>query len=141
MLCRTHSTFLATSALLVMFGLLGYAFGQGGGGCPPRAIGGGTCAASAELLTVRVVLLATDFAAVFFSFSMGVRYLNHTSYIINAGSLHGRPVSPELVIAFHRRAYRRARARGLCIVPCVSCLHVCRTVLAFIWVRSLHAGT
>lgn len=93
-----------------MFGLLGYAFGQGGGGCPPRAIGGGTCAASAELLTVRVVLLATDFAAVFFSFSMGVRYLNHTSYIINAGSLHGRPVSPELVIAFHRRAYRRARA-------------------------------
>lgn len=108
--------FLGTSALLVVFGLLGYAFSEGAGGCPPHALGRGACAPVAAFLTARILVLAADFAAVFFNFSMGVRYLNNTSYIINAGTLHGRPVEPELVIAFQRRAYRYARWRGrMCV--------------------------
>src|SRR5581483_6695551 len=75
------SSFMASTAILLMVGVLSLSGSLDRGDTLWRALNIGT--GHDKILALKVVLLLIDFLVAFFYFSMAVRFFNHVGYLVN----------------------------------------------------------
>ncbi len=88
------ATFLASTAILLIIGVLNLSQSDGSGGIL-NTVDTHDSAAMLHLMKLSPLLL--DMFAAFFCFSFAIRMYNHVGYLINSGGHPGSPASPAYV--------------------------------------------
>jgi uncharacterized membrane protein len=98
------SSFMASTAILLMIGVLTLGSSAGSGGLWHALDIGVT---EPRLVTLKLILLLADFFLAFFCFSMAVRFFNHVGYMINVPVTHAvAALAPARVANYINRAGR-----------------------------------
>jgi uncharacterized membrane protein len=98
------ASFMASTAILLIIGALTLSGGDRSGQLWHALNPGGT---DPWLVTLKLLLLLSDFFFAFFCFSMAVRFFNHVGYMINVPAEHGlEALAPARVARYLNRAGR-----------------------------------
>ena len=97
------ASFMASTAILLMVGVLSFAGAQdhSGGIWHALNLSGAT---DERMVAFKLVLLLADFFVAFFCFAMAVRFFNHVGYMISTPGPALDPLAPQRVAAYLNRA-------------------------------------